>query len=139
MNMLILCLIVIAGAQGWERPVITEAELTAPETPQQQPPPQTSDNATGTNELSWDMDTPSLEESPKETADQQLYWEYDDDGQPVARPATDVQQPAPPQKSEAEPPQQQPQPQAHPKPAQQEPSGRHAGRIATFWMVLPPR
>ena len=137
MSMLAVCVILAVAGQGWDKPVIQEAELAPPagmsEAPagaQATPAPSAQPGASQDVESAPPADTPSSE-APRE-----LQWEYDDDGRPVARPA------AAPKAAET------PEPKATPKaaapvvksqPKQEQPSSSSRGsrHVATFWFVLP--
>lgn len=138
MNTITLCMFIVLGAQGWERPSIQEAELSAPDGIQPGAQLQARDPAENTESESWDLD--SMDDAPKrddpseQQGTQQYYWVYDENGSPVARPVAGERQAEPPEPARTEAPE-------RPAPAREtsERSGSYTGRIATFWMVLPPR
>lgn len=132
MSMLAICIVLAITGQTMGAPVIQEAELA--------PPAGMSDGA------SAGQTTPRMPSSDLETVEstapapsttttvQELQWEYDEEGKPVARPApastpdavkTPEPAPAPPlttQQSEQQ---------------QTRPKSGGSQHVATFWFVLP--
>lgn len=130
MSMLAICIVLAITGQTMGAPVIQEAELA--------PPAGMSDGA------SAGQTTPRMPSSDLETVEstapapsttttvQELQWEYDEEGKPVARPAAAPEAVKTPEPAPAPPltTQQNEQQQTRPK------SGG-SQHVATFWFVLP--
>lgn len=130
MSMLAICIVLAITGQTMGAPVIQEAELA--------PPAGMSDGA------SAGQTTPRMPSSDLETVEstapapsttttvQELQWEYDEEGKPVARPAAAPEAVKTPEPAPAPPltTQQSEQQQTRPK------SGG-SQHVATFWFVLP--
>lgn len=120
MTSMLVCMVLVALAQGWDRPAIEASELAAPGVAQMDTQAQTT---------SEDLDSvtvPAVKEQEAKTR-----WEYDEEGKPVVR--IEEQEPQPAAKPIAAPKE---------KPvvkvdARQEKNA--SGPIATFWLLMPRR
>lgn len=129
MNSVLICIALAILAQGWERPEMEATELAAPpamQVQQEQP-----------KQLSEDLDSTAPTPQPAPTPVQQpaqnnSRWEYDENGQPVVRGNEEKVQTNTPVPTEAVPVK---------KEEKKEPAKKNsnAGRIATFWFIMPPR
>lgn len=123
MTALIFLLTATCFGQSWDTPVISEAELAPPG--EVSAPRQSTSN-----------DLESRDEIPAQPVTE-LQWEYDEEGQPVARTVTStaVQAPA---KETAPQPAPEPLPvSAAPEIPQEKSSGvRGSRQAATFWFML---
>lgn len=138
MIMLAVCVALAVTGQGWERPVIQEAELAAPvEIEQAEPsaPPRELQNAPGSGaEVRTLPGESSVVAPPAETTAEELRWEYDEEGQPVVRPSVQTPETASagqvsqPQRLDSSPAQESSEIKKRPQ------RSRH---IATFWFVMP--
>ncbi|HOC67599.1 MAG: hypothetical protein BWX80_02140 [Candidatus Hydrogenedentes bacterium ADurb.Bin101] len=134
MTMLAACIVLAVAGQGWEKPVIQEAELAAPVAIEPAAPPATLPEPPGEAGTAPQARSGMPSESgTNDGAVNELRWEYDESGQPVVRQS-------PVDLSEAETPAQVPQPSVQPKAqAFQEIKKKppRARSVATFWFVLP--
>lgn len=143
-------IILALTGQAWGSPGIYEAELAAPVEIESGPSVAPADNARDAGRVqSWDLDTPSprAAENASNAPVQELRWEYDDDGKPVARPSspdsapvTEAPRPVVPEAMQVAPPQpQSPPAQAPAPPVQRDTAGRVQGSrpVAAFWFVMP--
>ncbi|HOH43280.1 MAG TPA: hypothetical protein PLZ53_09175 [Candidatus Hydrogenedentes bacterium] len=126
MTALIFLLTATCFGQSWDSPVITEAELA--------PPGAISAPAPSAPSRSSDLE--SRTESDR-TPVTELQWEYDEEGQPVARPVTgNSAQNAP--KEKVSQPAAAPAPASAPAEAPREKTTANRGprQAATFWFML---
>lgn len=122
--------------QSWGKPIIQEAEIAAP-VEIEKPPSSTQTQSTQPNRSqdSWDLDSnPAVPSTSQQTQNvRELRWEYDEEGQPVARPAQTTEQQRPLRNEER----QEQKMGTSPKP-QQEPQRPSSSKpVATFWLVVP--
>lgn len=134
MSMLAACIVLAVAGQGWEKPVIQEAELAAPVAIEPAAPPATLPEPPGEAGKAPQVrsDAPS-ESGTSDDVVKELRWEYDESGQPVVRQS-------PVDLSEAETPVPVPQPSVQPTVQTSPETKKNLPRtrsVATFWFVLP--
>ena len=122
MTSMLVSIVLVALAQGWDRPAMESSELAAPGTVQTGAEAQTP-------AASEDLD--SVTTAAPQAQEVKTRWEYDEEGKPVARveeaeaPLETKPVAAPEEKSAAK------------TDARQEKNT--SGRIATFWFIMPRR
>jgi len=126
MNSILMCFVFVVLAQGWERPDMEASELAAPASMQAQSGAQ---QETASEDLDSNP-TPAQPAPPVATR-----WEYDEDGNPVARVVEEQAasaatkpvdtKPAATPKKEA------------PENKETKQQKNTSERIATFWFLLP--
>lgn len=136
MSVLAVCVILAVAGQGWDKPVIQEAELAPPAGMSEAPAGGQAIQAPSTEQgVSQDVESAPLADTPSSEATRELQWEYDDDGRPVARPTTETEaaEPEPKAMPKAATPAAKPQQ----KQEQARNTSRGSRHVATFWFVLP--
>lgn len=137
MSMLAICIILAATGQSGNAVVIEEAELAPPSgMTESAPAVRTTPQA-----QSSDMESGTSTTAPQSTTKtvQELQWEYDEEGKPVARPVTVHTE------TGTTMPELTPEPVPEPKPPvdsrqssqQERPKSGGSQHVATFWFVLP--
>ena len=137
MSVLAVCVILAVAGQGWDKPVIQEAELAPPAGMSEAPAGgQTAPAASSKQGASHVVESAPPADMPSAAAPRELQWEYDDDGRPVARPADEtkvIETPEPKVTPKAAASA------AKPQEKQEQPrnTSRGSRHVATFWFVLP--
>lgn len=128
MSMLAICIVLAITGQNVSAPVIQEAELAPPAGMSEGPfAGQTTPRASSSDLEIVESPTPSTT-----TTVQELQWEYDEEGKPVARPA-----PAPEAVKTPDPAPAPPAPSQQTEQQQTRPKSSGSQHVATFWFVLP--
>ncbi len=138
MSVLIACILLAVTGQGWDKPVIQEAELAAPveieaATPPAATLPKPPEEGGGGNRTQTGAPP---ESAPADGAVRELHWEYNEDGQPVVRDSTDLSETEAPPSARVEAPQSMIEPKAQESQETKERPQRSRS-VATFWFVLP--
>ncbi len=132
MTMLAVCVILAVTGQGWDKPVIQEAELAAPVGIERIAPEDAPTQAPQSPESAESATEDTSGGGQADDSVQELRWEYDEEGRPVARPSV--------QESGAELPEQaQPKQDVSPvqEPRETPKRPRSSERLVTFWFVMP--
>ncbi|HDP34989.1 MAG TPA: hypothetical protein ENN29_07770 [Candidatus Hydrogenedentes bacterium] len=134
MNTVFACVSLVVLAQAWDRPVIRESELAAPDSVDMESKTSadagdavSSDNASGFGTLAPLTATPQT--PPAESVTR---WEYDNEGRPVARTKEELPKADVPEKQR----------ESNDKPAKDsgvDQKKQNTGRVVTFWLLLPRR
>lgn len=125
MNSILVSLVLVVLAQGWEQPEMEASELDAPAS-MTQTTPEPSESS------SEDLDSSAAQSAaPSQTT----RWEYDESGKPVARVDAEETPASTPKAAEKKP--ENSSEKAAEEKKQAKPKAKSSGRVATFWFILP--